>query len=73
LAKPSPQAADMRTKIMAIVIETTDSVVETGLKLCGRREGKTIQQFAEESLSCALTSCSYENDGEIGISSLTVR
>jgi hypothetical protein len=34
---------------------------------------KTIQQFAEASLSCALTSCGYENDGEIGSSSLTVR
>jgi hypothetical protein len=35
---------------MAIVIEITDPLVETGLKLCGRREGKTIQQFTEESL-----------------------
>jgi hypothetical protein len=63
----------MRIKIMAIVIETTDSVVEPGLRLCGPREGKTVQQFGEESLSCALTSCSYENDGEIGSFSLTVR
>ena len=63
----------MRTKIMAIVVEITDPLVETGLKLCDRREGKTIQQFTDESLFCALTSCSYENDGEIGSSSLTVR
>ena len=69
MAKPSPRSADIRTKIMAI----TDPLVETGLKLCGRREVKTIQQFTEESLFCALTSWSYENDGEIGSSSLTVR
>jgi uncharacterized protein YcgI (DUF1989 family) len=58
---------------MTIVIQGTNPVVESDLKVCANPEGKTVQQFAEESLFCAPTSCSYENDREIGSSSLTIR